>query len=156
VERFEVRSRVAAPSDAVWTRVTTPEGINDETTPVMRMTMPVSMRGRGIAELAPRTHVGRSWLLLFGVLPFDYDDLFIAELEPGRFLERSSMLSMRVWEHERTVRPDGDGSLVTDRIGFELRGLLAVVPGLPALLCAALRRFFLHRHRRIARHFGTG
>lgn len=40
--------------------------------------------------------IGRSWLRLFGVLPFDYDDLCLAELEPGRrFREESTMASMR-------------------------------------------------------------
>ena len=155
MERFEVRSRVTAPADAVWAWVTTPAGINDETTPVMRMTVPPAMRGRTIADVAPGTHLGRSWLLLFGLVPFDYDDLFIAELEPGRFLERSSMLSIRVWQHERTVAADGDASVVTDRIGFELRHGLAVVPGLPRLLRAALHRFFRHRHHRLTRRFGA-
>ena len=51
----------------------------------------------------------RSWILLFGVLPIDYDDITLVSIEPGRgFHERSSMLSMRVWEHERTwSRPAG-------------------------------------------------
>jgi ligand-binding SRPBCC domain-containing protein len=155
VERFEVRSQVNAPADAVWAWVTTPAGINDETIPVMRMTVPRAMRGRSLADVAPGTHLGRSWLLLFGLVPFDYDDLFIAELEPGRFLERSSMLSIRVWQHERSVVADGDASVVTDRIGFELRKGLAFVPGLPGLLRAMLQRFFRHRHRRLARRFGA-
>src|SRR4051812_8968969 len=100
MEGFEVRTNVAAPADAVWLRVTTPEGINDELAPVMRMTMPAAMRGKSLADLSPGAHLGRSWLLLFGLVPFDYDDLFIAEIRPGHFLERSTMLSMRVWEHE--------------------------------------------------------
>jgi ligand-binding SRPBCC domain-containing protein len=155
MEGFEVRTRVGASADAVWRRVTTPEGINDELAPVMRMTMPASMRGKSLADVSSGAHLGRSWLLLFGIIPFDYDDLFIAELEPGHFLERSSMLSMRVWEHERTITADGDGCVVSDRIGFELRSPLAHVPGLARGLRAALQRLFQHRHRRILRRFGS-
>ena len=40
------------------------------------------------------------------MIPIDYDDLTLVALEPGRgFHERSRMLSMRVWEHERTLEP---------------------------------------------------
>lgn len=57
--------------------------------------------------------MGRAWLRLFGVLPFDYDLLTIAELEKGtRFLEESTMLSTSLWRHEQTVTLDGDGSSV--------------------------------------------
>ena len=55
--------------------------------------------------------LGRCWLLLFGLLPFEYDELTLVRLEPGRgFLERSRMLSLRHWEHERTLEPSGRGA----------------------------------------------
>ena len=49
-------------------------------------------------------------------MPFDYDELTLVRLDPGRgFLERSRMLSQRLWEHERTLEPSGEGGcLVTD------------------------------------------
>jgi ligand-binding SRPBCC domain-containing protein len=123
----------------------------------MRMTTPATLRGKTVDDVEVGQRLGRSWLLLFGVLPFDYDDLALAELEPGRrFLERSTMLSMRRWEHERAVEPRGDGACeVTDRIAFELRRPLARVPGLRAAVRAILGRLFAHRHRRLAQHFGA-
>jgi hypothetical protein len=138
----------------VWRRVVTPEGINDELRPWMRMTMPRHLRGKTIDDVEPG-RLGRSWLLLFGLIPFDYDDLGLAELGPGfRFLERSTMLSMRAWEHERRVVPAGDTACeVTDRVEFELRRPLALVPGLPAAVRALLARVFAHRHGRLARRF---
>lgn len=118
--------------------------------------MPASMRGRTIADVAPGSHLGRSWLLLFGIIPFDYDDIGIAELGPGhRFLERSSMLSMKRWEHERTITASADGCEVHDRVAFELRGVLSAVPGLSGLLRRMLERVFRHRHARLARAFGS-
>jgi hypothetical protein len=136
--------------------VVTPGGINDELRPWMRMTVPRPLRGKTIDDVEPGGRLGRSWLLLFGLIPFDYDDLGLAELGPGfRFLERSTMLSMRSWEHERTIVPAGENACeVTDRVAFELRRTLAVVPGLAAGVRAVLRRVFAHRHRRLARHFG--
>ena len=151
MRRFEVSSRVDAPEDLVWARVTAPDGFNDELMPIVRMTVPRAMRGKTIADVTPGERFGRSWLLLFGFLPFDYDDIGIAELGPGsRFLERSSMLTMREWEHERTVTPQGTVCDVTDRIGFTPR---LVLRPLGPVLRAVYRQVFLHRHRRLRRYF---
>jgi ligand-binding SRPBCC domain-containing protein len=97
--------------------------------------------------------LGRSWILLGRVLPVDYDDLCLAELEPGRrFLERSQTLSFSVWQHERIVEPLDDRSCrVTDRLGFELKRGIAWIPGAARLATAIVGFLFRHRHRRLAR-----
>ena len=160
MQRFEMRSTIDAPAEQVWARAVTEEGINDELMPIFRMTMPKALRGRTVADVEPGTRPGRAWILLFGVVPVDYDDLGIAELEDGHFLERSTMLSMREWEHDRTVSPvDGadwssGACIVHDRLGFELRRPLAWIPGMAALFRIGFSKVFAHRHRRLARHFG--
>jgi hypothetical protein len=95
--------------------------------------------------------LGRSWILLFGVVPVEYDDLRLVELEPGRrFLERSQMATLHLWQHERIVEPVGEGSCrVTDRLVFELRRPLAVLPGAQRLARAIVAALFRHRHRRL-------
>ncbi len=151
---FERRTTIAATPARVWARVVSPEGINDEMHPWMTMAVPRGADGITIDTVPIGTPVGRAWLRLLGVLPFDYDRLTIAELEPGRrFREESTMLSMRRWVHDRTVEPaagDPTRTLVTDRI--------TLAPRLPMrwagpLLCRLLGAFFSHRHRRLARHF---
>jgi hypothetical protein len=140
----------------VWSRAVTPEGINHELGPWIRMTVPRQLRGKTIDDVTPPARLGRSWLLLFGVIPFDYDDLGLAELGPGfRFLERSTMLSMRRWEHERTVEPVAEGCRVTDRVAFELRRPLAWIPGVEPIVRAMLGRVFSRRHRRLMQRFGA-
>src|SRR4051794_37088654 len=122
VRVVERQSVLAASQAKVWERVSTFEGINDELRPVLRMTAPARVRLLDPAEVVLGERLFRSWVLLFGVLPIDYDDLTLIALEPGRgFHERSRMLSMRVWEHERTLEPDGAGCLVRDRLSFEPR-----------------------------------
>lgn len=95
----------------------------------------------------------RSWILAFGFLPIDYDDLTLVELEPGRrFLERSTMLTQRVWEHERVVEPAGPentGCVITDRVRFEPR-----IPLLGPLFLVVFRFAFRLRHRNLRRLFG--
>jgi len=143
-------SELSADAGAVWGRITDPAGINDELRPLMRMTVPRGARDFGLGELEPGK-IGRSWLLLFGFIPFDYDDLTIVRLEPERgFLERSSMLSMRLWEHERTLEPIRQGHCrITDRLAWEPR---LPLPG--PLFHPLVHAIFSHRHRRLRKRFG--
>lgn len=146
----EIESALAAPADVVWERVSTFEGVNDELRPLLRMTAPRDVRKLDAAEVVLGERICRSWVLLLGVLPIDYDDLTLVALEPGRgFHERSRMLSMGVWEHERTLEPDGAGCRVRDRLRFEPR-----VPGTGGLLERIVTATFRHRHRRLRRRFG--
>jgi hypothetical protein len=150
-------TRLGAPAATVWARAVTPEGINDELRPILRMTMPRAYRGKTIDDVEVGEPLGRSWIFLFGVLPVDCDDLMLAELEPGRrFRERSTMLSMSLWQHEREVVPVGEGECeVTDRLMFTLRPPMAWVPGMKRLAIATVRRLFAHRHRRLAERYGS-
>jgi ligand-binding SRPBCC domain-containing protein len=147
-----MRSRLAAPADRVWERVSTFAGINDELWPLLRMTAPAHVTGIDPARVRPGGRVFRSRLLLFGVLPVEHDDLTLVSIEAGRgFHERSQMLSMRVWEHERRIEPDGDlACVVHDRVAFEPR--IAVLGG---ALTPVVRGLFAHRHRRLHRRFGA-
>jgi ligand-binding SRPBCC domain-containing protein len=146
---FVIRSSLDAQPERVWDRISTMRGVNDELWPVLRMTHPA-----GIDRLPDDAPTGvrlfRSWILLFGILPIDYDDLTLARIEPGRgFLETSRLLTSRRWEHERTVDPATQGSVLSDRILFE-----------PSLRVAGptqlriVRTLFAHRHRRLRKTFG--
>jgi ligand-binding SRPBCC domain-containing protein len=144
-------SALAAAPERVWERVASLAGINHELGPWMRMTAP-----RGAELSVEHVPIGRrwfrSWVLLGGVLPFDFDDLCIERLEPGRgFLERSRMLSAPVWEHERTLEPlAGGATRLIDRVAFEPRAAAAA-----RLHRAVIRATFSHRHRRLRSFFGA-
>lgn len=147
---FTQSSRLDADPQSVWDRVITPEGINAEMRPFMRMTVPRGIESLDPSQITVGEPIGRSWILLFGVIPIDYDDLKLERLDPGRgFLERSTLGSMRVWEHERTIETDDGGCVLTDRIAAEPRALVS-----GRLLAPIFRWFFRHRHRQLQRHFG--
>ncbi len=150
-----VSSSLAVPASVAWERAVTEEGINDELSPIMRMTMPAGLRGKTIDDVAVGAPLGRSWILLGRVLPVDYDDLCLVELEPGRrFLERSRTLTFAVWQHERVIEPQSEGAcVVTDRLGFELKRAVAWIPGAARLAEAIVRALFHHRHRRLGHHY---
>ncbi len=91
---------------AVWVRVTDPRGINDELAPVLAMRIPRALRGMSIDEVPVGVRLGRAPLLLCGVLPVEFDHLTIASIEPDRrFHEKSTMMLLRRWEHERELVP---------------------------------------------------
>ena len=151
VERHSV---VDAPPEQVWARVVTPEGVNDELRPWMTMSMPRGAKDLTVDTVPVGTPVGRCWMRLFGILPFDYDNLMIAELWPGRgFDEQSTMMSMRSWRHERTLEPYSDTkTVVRDRLTFEMRPPLRL---LTPVIAAGVRALFGHRQRRLQRHFAN-
>lgn len=147
---IEVSSILGSDAEDVWQAAIRFDGINEELMPLLRMTSPRSWRGRTVEDVEPGSRPFRSWLLLFGVLPIDYDDLGIAEVGPGRrFLERSQMLSSSTWEHERSIVALGPGTCrVTDRVRFVPRWRV-----LGPFLSWFVPRLFAHRHRRLRRRF---
>jgi hypothetical protein len=148
---FDITTELAASAEHVWARVTGVEGVNDELMPVMRMTVPRGLENATLEQLPLGEPAGRSWVLLFGLLPVDYDDLTIAERGPGsRFLERSTMLTQASWSHERTVEPVAGGCRVTDHLRWRGR-----IPPLGAMYAIVVPRLFRHRHRRLAKRFGV-
>ncbi len=147
---FEIGSDLAADATAVWRHAVSPAGINREFRPLLRMIFPSGVTDV-VASWRPGAPPVRCWLLLGGVLPVEYDDLAFAAVEPGRrFVERSTLLSQRVWEHERLIEPIAGGCRVTDRLRFEPRG---AVPA--SVSTAVAMAVFRLRHRNLRRLFGA-
>ena len=146
---FTAESRVAASRETVWRHATRPSDLDREFRPFLRMTFPPEIEDLTTVTLGER--ICRSWILLFGLIPVEYDDLVFVELEPGRrFLERSTMLTQKRWEHERTFEDDGGGTRVVDRIEFESK-----VPILEPIQALVFRAVFAWRHHRLRRLFGA-
>ncbi|NHR05492.1 hypothetical protein HA052_09780 [Chromobacterium haemolyticum] len=142
---FTVRSRLSVDADRVWAHATSAAGVNDELWPWLGMRLP----GKALpAGLKPPARIGPCWILLFGLLPVECDDLGLTRLEPGAFDERSTMLTQRRWLHRRRVRALSDGCEVVDRIGFAPR-----VPWLLTLHYGIFRLVFAWRHARLRRRF---
>ncbi len=147
-KRFE--SRLAASPERVWTWATSMPCINRELAPLMRMTHPPARQSLddAPAEMELPVHLFDSWMLLFRVLPVDRSRVTFVELEPGhRFVERSPMLGMKLWQHERSVEAHDGGSRIVDTLTFEPRALAFVVSRFVDVL-------FRHRHAVLRRELG--
>lgn len=142
---FRVSSALHAAPEQVWARAVTIAGVNAELAPFARMTSP------GEGEIRAGA-LRRSWILLGGVLPVDYDDPVLEAVEPGRgFRERSRLGSCSAWHHDRTLHPLGDGGTrVVDEVAFAPR--LRAAGGLQALVFEAAFRW---RHRRLRQIWGA-
>jgi hypothetical protein len=160
-------SQVEASRTQVWSGVTTFAGVNQEFYPILRMTCPdPSMRLT--PNLVSEKPLFRSWLLLFGIFPIDYDLLCITKVVQNQcFEEKSSMGLMSEWNHHRhlcdatqeNVSSQGsdkrrsnkwkkmlscEGTVVTDRLSFRPR-----IPGTGWLLTWIVKLLFWYRHRRL-------
>ena len=155
--RNEIVTSSGLPAEAaeVWRRSVSPDGINFELGPWLKMTVPAQLKDVGIDDVELGSRLGRSWILALGVIPFDYDDLVLIERGPGfRFLESSRMASMKRWQHERVVRPAAGGCELRDTVRFELRSPLGVLPAATGIAIRLVARIFRHRHRRAKILFG--
>ena len=139
---------LAVPMSTAWEWMTSFEGISKEMAPYLHMSAPRGVTSLASIDFVPGKPMFRSWITLFGVVPFDYSDLTLLRLEEGvGFLEQSPMGTMRLWRHERRLSPAGAGCVLTDELTFEPR-----VAGW--LSFRIVRSFFAHRHRNLARHLG--
>lgn len=148
-QRFE--SLLATDRQAVWDVISTPDGINAEFRPWLRMTFPAEL-----GALTPETvpigrRLCRSWLLFLGFIPIDYDDVTLLSVDPpAGFEERSPMLTSREWRHTRTLEVVEGGCRVVDVLAFEPRlGLMRPV------IRRIVGAVFALRHRNLRRRFGV-
>jgi hypothetical protein len=148
---FELSSQLAVPAATLWRHASSMAGVNRELWPLARMTYPKRFANLDPASLPLGRRAFRSWILLFGLLPIDYDDLTLVSIDPPRgFRERSPMLTMREWNHERLIEPAGAGCDVTDRVSFVPR-----FAALGPLLRVVFELAFRLRHRNLRRIFGA-
>ena len=148
---LEFSTQVATSPIEAWQWITSFDGISKEMAPYMRMSAPKGVANLADVALVPGQRLFRSWISLFGVLPFDYSDLTLLSLEEGSgFVEQSPMGSMRLWRHERRIMPlpgPSAGCIIADTLTFEPR----LAAGLSRRI---VRAFFEHRHRKLKLHLG--
>lgn len=149
---FVCNSKLSVSKEVLWRHMTSFEGINAELWPVAKMTAPAWIRALEPKTVQLGQRIFRSWILAFGILPIDYDDIVLEWLEQGRgFSERSTMLTQRRWHHDRWLHEEPDGTLrVEDRVAFEPR-----IPLTGPLFYPLFRLTFWNRHRQLTRLFGT-
>lgn len=103
---------------------------------------PAAMTGLGAAPVNEPLFV--SWLLAFGVLPFDRHVLCFAEVGERHFIEASHSLIQKHWRHERYVTTTAGGCRVRDVVTVHPR-IGAFGPIARGMVSAVFR----HRHKQL-------
>jgi ligand-binding SRPBCC domain-containing protein len=147
---FALSTALAASPEKVWAHASTFAGVNRELWPWARMTYPPSHARLTRRAFPSGQTTFRSWILLLGFLPVEFDDFHLAEIVEGRgFLEVSRLFSMKEWRHRRTIDAVLGGCLVRDVVSFEPRWRLA-----GSVLYRTYRLAFGLRHGALKRLFG--
>jgi ligand-binding SRPBCC domain-containing protein len=148
--RFE--SKLYAPIESVWEWITSVKGIRAEMWPFFLMTVPKGVRSLSDVQITPGTRMFRSYVFLFGLLPIDYSDMTLLELNIGQgFIEQSPMGSMKLWRHERQIAPcpsESSTVILIDQLTFQPRMAKRLVGWF-------IRRVFIHRHKILRANLGS-
>lgn len=100
---FEIKSIVCSDKRSVWNGITTMKGVNLEFFPILKMTCPdnnLQLNSSHITDIP----LFRSWLLLFGLIPIEYDLLKLTKIiNEECFEEKSSMGLIKEWNHHRYI-----------------------------------------------------
>ncbi len=149
MQSFEIETDLCIPAEKAWSHMTSPSGVNAEFWPIMRMTFPPTV-GDVTSDWQPGRQLFRSWLLLFGIVPVEYDDFGLEEVDRGkRFLEISEMMSQEKWIHEREITEIPKGVRLRDRVSFVSR-----LASLERVYLVVFRLVFRYRHFRLKRLYG--
>jgi len=147
--RFE--SKLYAPAERVWKWITSIEGISKEMWPFFRMTAPKGIRSLKDVNIKLGVCMFRSYVFLFGILPIDYSDMTLLELNEGQgIIEQSPMGSMKLWRHERQIvscPSEPHTVLLIDNLTFCPRMAKHLVRWFINLV-------FTHRHKVLKANFG--
>ena len=141
VIEISIESSVKASPEEAWEWITSLQGISGEMSPYFRMTAPAGVTSINDVALVPGKPLFRSRVFLFCILPIDYSDITLVEINKGSgFIEQSPMGSMKLWRHDRRIVPAENGCRIVDHVTFEPRWASPVVGWF-------IRVVFRHRHR---------
>lgn len=129
----------------MWARVGSLTGANAELAPWL------ALRAEGIGSLEDVEAGVPLRCALRGPLGLPlgpYPLCFRRRPQEGGFLEQTQAGLLAPWQHERTLVADGATAVVTDALGWRLRGIGAR-PRSDAVVAAVVRALFEHRHRRL-------
>lgn len=148
---FQIQSTLAASAAEVWRHSSSMAGVNHELSPLMRMTHPAGLERIDQQAVPLGERCFRSYLLAFGFLPVDWDDLAFESITPGSgFTESSSLATARVWRHRRWIEPLATGGCrLEDHLTWAPR-----IPGTGFIHRRIVPLLFRHRHRRLVALFG--
>ncbi|MCU0447390.1 MAG: hypothetical protein MUE85_21040 [Microscillaceae bacterium] len=147
---FRIDSILTASPAQVWQHANNFDGVNYELMPWAKMTAGASTPALSIEALPTGKNPFKSWILLFGFIPFDLHYLGMEKVSKQGFSEKSYSFWQKLWKHERRLMELGNNCLVVDEVTFSPRIAL-----LGYLLKPIFMIVFRHRHYQLWKKFGV-
>ena len=147
---FKIESRVNADIERLYADLLTMDGVNYELMPVVKMTTPSKWASKHLKLWPVGTELFSSVILLFGVIPVDLHRFKLSEVNESGFKERSSSLTHKEWNHNRTIKSSGSTCIVTDELEF-----IPKLGFLGGVLVPVYTAIFKHRHIRLEAKYGA-
>lgn len=149
--RIEMETSLPVSPAVLASELLTMEGVNDELSPILKMTAPQPWASKPISEWPVNSEIFSSRILLFGVMPIDLHRFKFESVHGMGFKESSKSLFNRHWSHERTIRESGSGATVKDVLHYTSQlGFLGY------LFMPLYQAIFSHRHKRLKRKYVQG
>jgi hypothetical protein len=124
-------------------------GVNYELHPIVHMTAPKEWKARLLTEAPVNKKLFSSTILLFRLIPVDIHNVHFKRILENGFKESSNSITMKVWNHDRTINILKQGCILTDEISYSTR-----IPFLDVIIKPIYSYVFRHRHQRLIKKYG--
>lgn len=144
---FQASTRVSASPEALFSFHENPDNI--------RKIAPASLRIRSVA-CAPVAVEGEEFRIRaaqFG-MPIDWTGRWERVERPGMLVDAGVKSPFAVWRHSHVFEADGEGSVMTDRVEYLLKGGVVGRWVSRWVLPLVFREMFRARHEATRRYFG--
>jgi hypothetical protein len=119
-------------------------GVNYELGPLLKMSAPDNWQSKPITDWPTNQNLFISTILLLGLIPIDRHYFNFKTIDSFGFNENSKSLMNKLWSHERKIKSNGSGSVITDVIIYKSKlGILG------NLFMPIYKALFKHRHNRL-------
>ena len=141
---FEMKTQLTVSANELAHDTLNMSGINYELGPLLKMSAPDKWQSRPITDWPTNQSLFISTILLLGLIPIDRHYFNFKKIDSFGFNENSKSLMNTLWSHERLIKSNGTGSVITDVIIYKSKLVI-----LGNLIMPIYKAIFKHRHNRL-------
>jgi hypothetical protein len=141
---FEMKTQLTVSANELAHDTLKMSGINYELGPLLKMSAPGKWQSKPITDWPANQSLFISTILLLGLIPIDRHYFNFKKIDSFGFNENSKSLMNTLWSHERLIKSNGSGSVITDVIIYKSKLVI-----LGNLIMPIYKAIFKHRHNRL-------
>ena len=141
---FEMKTQLTVSANELAHDSLNMSGVNYELGPLLKMSAPDKWQSKPITDWPTNQSLFISTILLLGLIPIDRHYFNFKKIDSFGFNENSKSLMNTLWSHERLIKSNGTGSVITDVIIYKSKLVI-----LGNLIMPIYKAIFKHRHNRL-------